>query len=145
MNKSTSYKFEVKRNWHLVDAKSDNFGRVASKIALLLQGKNKASYSPQQDCGDHVILVNAKLLKVSHPEKWDNKIYYRHSGYPGGIKGVSLKEATMADPDKVLRRAIGNMLPKNKLRSPRINRLKIFLEEKEGKELYAAMRKNIKK
>jgi len=145
MRKSTSYKFEVVRKWHLIDAKSQNFGRIASRIAILLQGKHKAYFSSQSDCGDFVILTNAKYLKVSHPSKWSKKIYYHYSGYPGGIKEVSLKDAVSNDPSQVMRKAIINMLPKNKLRTLRINRLKIFIEEKEGKELYEAMKKKTKK
>lgn len=143
MKKSTSYKFEIKRNWHLIDAKSQNFGRVASRVASLLQGKNKSYFSPQLDCGDFVVLVNTKYLKVSHPAKWDKKIYYHYSGYPGGIKDVSLRDAVSKDPSIIIRKAVANMLPKNKLRSPRINRLKLFLEDKEGKELYEAMKKKV--
>ena len=145
MQKATSFKLNIKRNWHLIDAKSQNFGRVAAKIAWLLQGKNKAIYSPQTDCGDFVIVTNTKFLKVSHPAKWDKKIYYHYSGYPGGLKGVSLREAITKDPNEVVRKAIYSMLPKNKLRSPRINRLKLFVSEKEGQELYAAMKSKQKK
>jgi|GEM_PF-573353 len=143
MNKSTSYKFEVKRNWHLIDAKSQNFGRIATQIAALLQGKDKTYFSPQADCGDFVILVNTKYLKVSHPAKWDKKIYYHYSGYPGGIKDISLRDAMAKNPNTVIRKAVSNMLPKNKLRSLRIDRLKLFIEEKEGKELYDAMKKKL--
>ena len=143
MNKSTSYKFEVKRNWHLIDAKSQNFGRVATQIAALLQGKDKTYFSPQADCGDFVILVNTKYLKVSHPAKWDKKIYYHYSGYPGGIKDISLRDAMAKDPNVIIRKAVANMLPKNKLRSLRIDRLKLFIGEKEGKELYEAMKKKL--
>lgn len=145
MKKSTSYTFDVKRNWHLIDARSQNFGRVASKVASLLQGKEKTSFSPQLDCGDFVVVVNTKYLKVSHPAKWDNKIYYHYSGYPGGIKDVSMREMIIKDPNMIIRKAVTNMLPKNKLRSDRMNRLKLFVEEQEGKELYASMKKKAKK
>jgi len=141
MQKATSFKLNIKRNWHIINAKSQNFGRVAAQVAGLLQGKNKAIYSPQTDCGDFVIITNTRFLKVSHPAKWDKKIYYRYSGYPGGLKDVSLREAITKDPNVVVRRAIYSMLPKNKLRSPRINRLKLFVDEKSGQELYDAMRK----
>jgi large subunit ribosomal protein L13 len=145
MQKATSFKLNIKRNWHLIDAKTQSFGRVASRIAGLLQGKDKAIYSPQTDCGDFVVVVNTKFLKVSHPAKWDKKIYYHYSGYPGGIKDVSLREAVSHDPNDVMRKAIYSMLPKNKLRALRINRLKLFVEEKEGQELYAAMKERLKK
>jgi len=145
MQKATSFKLDIKRNWHLIDAKSQTFGRVAAKIAGLLQGKNKAIYSPQTDCGDFVIVVNTKFLKVSHPAKWDKKIYYHYTGYPGGIRDVTLREAITKDPNEVMRKAIYSMLPKNKLRSPRINRLKLFVDDKSGQELYAAMKLKLKK
>jgi len=145
MKKATSFKLNIKRNWHLIDAKTQNFGRVAAKVAGLLQGKNKAIYSPQTDCGDFVVVTNTKFLKVSHPAKWDKKIYYRYSGYPGGIKDVSLREAITKGPNEVIRKAVYSMLPKNKLRSPRINRLKLYAGEKEGRELYAAMKERLKK
>jgi len=140
-DKSTSYNFTVQRKWHLLDAKSQNLGRISSRVASLLQGKHKAFFSPQSDCGDFVVIVNTKYLKVSHPSKWDNKVYYHYSGYPGGIKSISLRNLASDNPGEVIRRAITNMLPKNKLRTPRINRLKLFTEEKEGKELYEAMKK----
>jgi len=145
MNKSTAYTFPIVHRWHLVDAKSQPFGRLASRVAGLLQGKDKPTYSPQVDCGDFVILINTKYLKLSHPSKWDSKIYYHYSGYPGGIKDISIREAVDKNPNQILRKAIYNMLPKNKLRTPRINRLKLFTQAKEGKELYEAMRKKSKK
>lgn len=141
MKKSTSYKFTVKRNWHIVDARSQNFGRVATRVSSLLQGKEKAYFSPQLDCGDFVVVVNTKFLKVSHPAKWDKKIYYHYTGYPGGIKDINMRDMMAKDPSMIIRKAIFSMLPKNKLRDQRINRLKLFTEEQEGKELYAAMRK----
>ncbi|MFH1183011.1 MAG: 50S ribosomal protein L13 [Candidatus Moraniibacteriota bacterium] len=144
MNKSTSYKYTEKPRWHLMDAKTQIFGRLASRIAGLLQGKNKPIYSPQTDCGDFVILINTKYLKLSHPSKWDNKIYYHYSGYPGGIKDVSIRDAVDKNPNIVIRKAIIGMLPKNKLRTTRINRLKMFTGGKEGKELYEAMKKKAK-
>lgn len=141
MNKSTSYKYKQSHKWHLIDAKSQIFGRLATRIAGLLQGKNKPTYSPQTDCGDFVILTNTKYLKLSHPAKWDNKIYYHYSGYPGGIKDVSIRDAVDKDPNAVIRKAIFSMLPKNKLRSVRINRLKLYIGDKDGKELYESMKK----
>lgn len=141
LKKSTSFSLEDKKSWHLIDAKMDNFGRIASRVANLLQGKHKPTYSPQGDCGDFVIVVNASLLKTSHPEKWRKKVYYHHSGYPGGIKEKTLLEAYNQDPTEVIRKAVYNMLPKNKLRARELNRLKIYVDEKEGRELFEAMRK----
>lgn len=142
-NKTTQFSFVVKRNWHLIDVKEQNFGRIATRVVELLMGKNKPEYSPQADCGDFVILVNTRFLKVSHPAKWDSKVYYHYSGYPGGIKETTLKEAVSADPREIMRKAIYRMLPKNKLRAQRINRLKLYEGEREGSELYASMRKKL--
>jgi len=144
--KSTSFKHKINRRWHLLDAKTQNFGRLASRIAILLQGKNKPDFSPQSDCGDFVVVTNTLYLRVSHPVKWDKKVYYRYSGHPGGIRGSKLKDVLSRDPSEIIRRAVINMLPKNKLRTPRINRLKLFSDDQEGKELYEAMqRKNLTK
>ncbi|MBM3256319.1 MAG: 50S ribosomal protein L13 [Candidatus Moranbacteria bacterium] len=139
--KATQYKFDGKRNWYFLDAKSDNLGRLGVKISLLLQGKRKPCFAPQLDCGDFVIVVNTRLLKVSHPAKWEGKNYFTYTGYAGGIRRKNLKEAVIQNPNDVMRKAVFNMLPKNNLRRPRINRLKLFTEEKEGRELYEAMRK----
>lgn len=143
MNKTTSYKYPENRKWHLINAKGQTFGRLASRIAVLLQGKNKPYYSPQADCGDFVVLVNTKFIKLSHPEKWQSKLYYHYTGYPGGIKKTSIRDKAKKDPKDLMRKAVNNMLPKNKLRTPRINRLKLFIEEQEGRELYEAMRKKL--
>jgi len=140
MDKATSFSLKTDRNWYLVDAKKDNLGRIASKVSRLLQGKHKAEFSPQLDSGDFVVIVNTKYLKVSHPSKWKNKIYYHHTGYPGGIKDETLKEAFDKDPSEIVRRAVYRMLPKNKLRSGRIKRLKLFPDEEKGKKLYKDMK-----
>lgn len=125
----------------MIDAKADNFGRIATKVANLLQGKHKPTYSPQADCGDFVIIVNASLLKTSHPAKWKNKVYYHYSGFPGGLRERTLEEAFNLDPTEILKKAVYNMLPKNKLRAKNLNRLKIYTDEKEGKELFESMKK----
>lgn len=141
LTKTTSFNYKVTRKWHLIDARTQNLGRIAVQAASLLQGKQKPDYSPQADSGDFVIITNTKYLKVSHPAKWKNKMYYHYSGYPGGIYQSNLQEKMDKDPNEVIRKAIFNMLPKNKLRALRINRLKLFVEEKEGKELLEAMKK----
>jgi len=141
VNKPTRYNYQIKRRWHLIDAKTQNFGRLASRITNLLQGKNKVDYSPQTDCGDFVVVINTKFLKVSHPAKWSGKIFYHYSGFPGGIKETNLLNAVSQDSREVIRHAVNNMLPRNKLRNLRINRLKLFADGKEGKELYEAMKK----
>ncbi len=139
--KSTAFKVNIKRSWHHIDAKSVTLGRLATKISVYLQGKHKPSYSPQADCGDFVVVSDVKSLKVSHPAKLQGKKYFHYSGYPGGIKERSLKNVLDKDPIELLTLAVYRMLPKNKLRSVRMNRLKMFLDEKEGRELVEAMRK----
>ena len=142
-NKSTTYQFKEKRNWHLVDAKTDYLGRLSTNISKLLQGKHKSCYAPQLDCGDYVVVLNTRFLKVIHPAKLERKTYVSYSGYPGGIRKINLKKLTECNPNEVIRKAVFNMLPKNKLRALRLNRLKLFQEEKEGRELYEAMKKKV--
>jgi len=119
----------IERKWHLVDAKDDFLGRVATKIALLLSGKGKPQFSPHQDLGDFVVVINAGKIKVTG-KKFKNKMYYHYSGYPGGIKKASLEEKIKKDPKWVIWHAVRNMLPPNRLRAKRLQRLKIYLNEK---------------
>ncbi|MBI2013886.1 MAG: 50S ribosomal protein L13 [Candidatus Colwellbacteria bacterium] len=111
---------------HIIDAKNETLGRLASKIAVLLQGKEKPTYDPK-DAGDvKVIVKNIKLIKVSgRKAKGDGKVYYRHTGYMGHIKEETYEELFKRQPAEVLRRAVYNMLPKNRLRQKRMNMLKI--------------------
>jgi large subunit ribosomal protein L13 len=119
-------KSTIKRKWHLFDLKGKTLGREATKIAQLLIGKNKSYFTPHLDCGDYVVVLNAAKVKVSG-KKADKKIYYRHSGYPGGLKAVTFKQQIQKDPRKIVLWAVKNMLPKNKLRSLRMKRLKVFV------------------
>jgi large subunit ribosomal protein L13 len=118
---------EVKRNWHLVDAKGQVLGRMASDIAKLLMGKHKATYSAHMDSGDYVVVTNAKEVVLTG-RKTDQKIYYRHSGFPGGLKEVKFKQMQERFPERVVEFAVSGMLPKNKLRDDRMKRLKVFAE-----------------
>lgn len=120
-------KENVKRNWHLVDLKGEILGRMATKIAFLLMGKGKVVYSPSVDVGDCVVAINASEVKVTG-KKEKKKIYYRHSGYPGGFRELTYEQLKAKDPRKVIKEAILGMLPKNKLRSKRLARLKIFVD-----------------
>lgn len=126
-------KSDIKREWHLVDLKGQILGREASKIAQLLTGKKKVYYTPHLDCGDYVIVVNASQVRVSG-RKSKQKIYYRHSGYPGGLKAVSFEQQMAKDSRKVIEWAVKNMLSKNKLRDRKMRRLKIFVDEKHSYE-----------
>ena len=116
---------EISRDWYLVDASSTTLGRVATVVAERLIGKHKPSYTPHIDNGDFVVVVNADKIKVTG-RKLEQKTYYRHSGYMGGIKQKTLSEAMNDDPTEVIRAAVKGMLPKNKLQAPRIARLKVY-------------------
>ena len=127
MNKDTKMlkKEEVVRNWYVVDAENLVLGKVAVEIAKKLMGKDKVSYTPHVDGGDYVVVVNAEKIAVTGKKLTDKK-YYRHSGYPGGLKTRSLEEMLAKKPTEVLRKAVERMLPKNKLGSQMIGRLKIY-------------------
>lgn len=119
---------EITRSWHAVDAKNQVLGRVASQVAQLLIGKNKPYFAPNLDCGDYVVVTNASSIKVTG-NKSNDKLYYRHSGYPGALKETSFKDKLAKDPTKVIELAVKGMLPKNKLRDPRLRRLKVFAKD----------------
>lgn len=127
MNKCTvmQKKEEVTRNWYEIDAEGKILGKIATEIAVRLMGKHKPSYTPHVDGGDFVVVVNADKFAVTG-KKMLNKKYYRHSGYPGGLKVRSLEEMLEKKPTEVIRKAVERMLPKNKLGSQMINRLKIY-------------------
>jgi large subunit ribosomal protein L13 len=116
---------EVRRSWHVIDASTASFGRIATVAASLLLGKGKPSVTPHVDGGDFVIITNAAKL-VATGGKADKKVYYRHSGYPGGLYSRTLKEQSEIDPTAALRKAVRGMLPDNKLRPGRLERLKIY-------------------
>lgn len=126
MNKTFSQKpVDVTRKWVLVDAADATLGRVATTIAKYLIGKYKPSYTAHVDGGDYVVVVNAGKLVVTG-NKLEDKKYYRHSGYPGGIKERTLQEQLNIDPTKVIYDAVQGMLPKNKLIEGRVKRLKVY-------------------
>lgn len=116
---------EVTRRWVLIDAKDAPLGRVATEIAKYLIGKYKPTYTPHIDGGDYVVVINAKEVKVTG-DKEEGKIYYRHSGFPGGIKDASLKEVREKFPERIIESAVKGMLPKNKLSPERMQRLRVF-------------------
>lgn len=116
---------EVTREWHLVDAKGRVLGQVAVEIAKKLLGKHKVDYTPHVDAGDFVVVINAAQVEVTGRKATD-KMYYRHSGYPGGLKSQNFSELLEKFPDRVIKLAVTNMLPKNKLRDPRMKRLKVY-------------------
>lgn len=119
----------VNREWHLVDVKGKILGRAATEIAQLLIGKDKPTYTPHIDGGDYVVVINAKDIAVSGSKKTD-KFYRWHSGFPGGLKEISLGKMLDRSPEKVIQKAVRNMLPKNKLRRNRMIRLKVYADNK---------------
>ena len=122
----------VGSNWFVVDADGQVLGRLATRVARLLIGKDKASYTPSLDCGDHVVVINAERVRLTG-NKIDQKVYHSHSGYPGGLKEVSVRSLMQRRPDEVIREAVLGMLPKNKLRARRAKKLRIYT----GKEALA--------
>jgi len=118
-------KSDIDRKWFLVDAKEKVLGRLSTRIARILQGKNKTLYTPHVDCGDYVVVINTSGLKFTG-RKMDQKIYTRYSGYPAGLKKTSLKDMMDKNCEEVLRLAVKRMLPKNKLGSQMLKRLKIY-------------------
>ena len=118
-------KEEVQRNWFVVDATDRVLGRVATKIADKIRGKDKPTFTPHTDGGDYVIVINAEKIKVTG-SKFDNKIYYRHSLYPGGLKSQTFKELNKNNPERIIEEAVKGMLPKNKLGKSMIKKLKVF-------------------
>jgi large subunit ribosomal protein L13 len=116
---------EIERAWHVVDADGAVLGRLASQVATLLRGKHKPTWAPHVDCGDHVVVVNAAKLDLSI-RKQDEKQYWRHSGYPGGIRSESLSRLFARDPERVVRLAVRGMLPKGRLGRKMRRKLRVY-------------------
>jgi large subunit ribosomal protein L13 len=116
---------EITRDWYLVDAEGQTLGRLATQIAERLRGKGKAVYTHHVDTGDFVVVVNAEKIQVTG-KKLDEKMYYKHSGYPGGLRERSLREQLDRQPTEVLRKAVKGMLPRNKLGRAQLTKLKIY-------------------
>jgi large subunit ribosomal protein L13 len=116
---------EIQRDWVIVDASGKTLGRLATQIADRLRGKGKPQFTPHVDTGDFVIVVNAEMIAVTG-KKLDEKLYYRHSGYPGGLRQRTLREQLDRQPTEVLRKAVRGMLPRNKLGRAQLTKLKIY-------------------
>lgn len=116
---------DINREWYLVDAEGQTLGRLASEIAQVLRGKHKPIYAPHLDTGDYVIVINAEKVHVTG-KKLDQKIYHRHSGYPGGLKSITLREQLKRHPSRVIRSAVKGMLPHNRLGRATIRKLKVY-------------------
>ena len=119
---------EITRDWYLVDADNQILGRLASRVAQILRGKNKPYFTPHMDMGDFVIIINAEKVKVTGNKEAD-KTYFRHSGYPGGITEVNLKEVRNKHPEKIITNAVKGMLPHNRLGRRLLKHLKIYATE----------------
>jgi large subunit ribosomal protein L13 len=117
---------DITRDWYLVDAENQVLGRVATQIANVLRGKNKPTYAPSVDTGDFVIVVNAEKIALTG-NKLSDKTYYSHSGYPGGIKSISAGKLLEKKAEDVIRKAVKGMLPKNKLASQMLKKLKVYV------------------
>ncbi len=119
---------EVERQWVIVDAQGQTLGRLATRVASILRGKHKPGFSPSVDCGDYVIVINAEKIHVTG-RRMDQKMYYRHSGYPGGLSEISLRDQLEQFPTRPIEAAVRGMLPKNKLGRKVIKKLKIYAGE----------------
>jgi len=118
-------KTEIKKNWYLVDAEGKILGRLASKIAQVLSGKNKPIYTPHLDTGDFVVVINAKKVKVTG-NKEKKKVYYHYSGYPGGMKEIVYEKLLEKKPALIIQKAVKGMLPKSKLGRKMLKKLKVY-------------------
>jgi large subunit ribosomal protein L13 len=116
---------EIERQWYVLDAENQNLGKVATTVARVLLGKDKPQFTPGVDIGDFVIVINAEKIAVTG-NKLDEKIYYRHSGYPGGLKQITLREQLSRFPDRVITLAVRGMLPKNRYGRKLIGKLKVY-------------------
>lgn len=116
---------EVERKWLLIDAEGKTLGRLTSEVASLLRGKHKPTFTPHVDCGDHVIIINAEKVKLTG-NKLNDKMYYRHSGHPGGLKSQTAKELLAKRPERMLELAIKGMLPKGSLGRQQFTKLHVY-------------------
>lgn len=125
MKTYTAKPLEVERKWYVVDAEGQTLGRLATQVASILRGKHKPTFTPHVDTGDHVIIINAEKIHLTGKKLQDKK-YYRHSGYPGGIKSVTAGEVLNRHPERVIKAAVWGMIPHNKLGRQVITKLKIY-------------------
>ena len=126
-------KATVNKEWLLVDADGETLGRLASKVAILLRGKHKPSFTPHVDCGDNVVVINAEKISLSG-NKWSDKSYIRYTGYPGGQRTTTVKELLEKNPAAIVEKAIKGMLPKNRLGAELFRNLKVYAGTEHGQE-----------
>ncbi|GGD68347.1 50S ribosomal protein L13 [Maribacter cobaltidurans] len=137
-NKST-----VSKEWLLVDAEGETLGRLSSKVANLLRGKHKPSFTPHVDCGDNVVVINAEKIILTG-NKWEDKTYQRYTGYPGGQRFTSAKELLSKNPAAIVEKAIKGMLPKNRLGADLFRNLKVYAGQQHGQEAQKPTAVNLK-
>ncbi|MGE3521785.1 MAG: 50S ribosomal protein L13 [Candidatus Dadabacteria bacterium] len=116
---------DFEKKWYIIDGEGKTVGRLSTKIAMILRGKDKPQFTPHADIGDFVIVVNADKVKFTG-KKWEQKKYYWHTGYPGGIKSITADDLMKKKPGEILRKAVWGMLPKNKMQDKLISRLKVY-------------------
>ena len=127
--KTKSYKnTDIEKKWLLLDASNKTLGRLSAKISSILMGKNKAQFTPHNDLGDYIVVINAEKVKVTGNKDIQKK-YYRHSGYPGGLKSSTFSEIIEKNPEDIILKAVKGMLPKNKLSNSMISKLKVYKGE----------------
>ncbi len=126
-------KATVTKEWFHVDANGQTLGRLASRVAILLRGKHKPSFTPHVDCGDNVVITNAEKINLSG-NKWEAKEYIRHTGYPGGQRSLTAKELFDKDPTRIIEKAVKGMLPKNKLGATLFRNLKVYVGTEHDQE-----------
>tara|TARA_B100002019_G_scaffold291746_1_gene312807 strand:+ start:892 stop:1317 length:426 start_codon:yes stop_codon:yes gene_type:complete len=119
---------DIEQKWYIMDCSGKTLGRLSVLVANILRGKNKPEYTPNSDVGDFVVLINAKNIKVTG-NKSEDKIYYRHTGYPGGIKQINFKDQLAKNPEKIIRDSVKGMLPKNRLNRKIIKKLKVYCDD----------------
>ena len=116
---------DIQRDWYVVDAQGQTLGRLATQVATILRGKHKPIFTPHVDCGDYVVIINAEKIHTTG-QKMTQKKYYRHSGYPGGLREIALKDQLQKFPNRVLESAVRGMLPKNRLGRKMFHKLKVY-------------------
>ena len=116
---------DIQRDWYVVDAQGQTLGRLATRVATILRGKHKPIFTPHVDCGDYVVIINAEKIHTTG-QKMTQKKYYRHSGYPGGLREIALKDQLQKFPNRVLESAVRGMLPKNRLGRKMFHKLKVY-------------------
>lgn len=126
-------KATVNKEWLLVDAEGETLGRLSSKVARLLRGKHKVNFTPHVDCGDNVVVINASKINLSG-NKWQDKTYIRHTGFPGGQRSITAEQEAAKHPSRIVERAIKGMLPKNKLGAEMFRNLKVYAGAEHGHE-----------